>query len=689
MRYGVRLLSMTVLFSLSLTCRHSDSSKLAENDDVNSKPDLMYMDLEEDTEQRDTWIRDQNGKALKFYQNEKARACFEELFRGSMNTTGAFKSLPLNGSWRIDGVDEGLGKAMVVNLVSSDGTNSTIFSTFEANQNHIDFIQDISISPSKEWLIVTTGSRGTTDIYDLHIFEIQYHESIEIFPREKISGASLMSSQVPFIGVNTIAYNRKNGADFETFVHKLGTDPTMDVRDGYFKYVSNILDQKWVLAGVYSSEKQYRFKKISESEWREWPNTLPFRGIIGESPGKFWRIARGEESVGEERIESYDIESGERIKLIQEADGRILTPSITEEYLWYMRRVEGIYKLVVFSTNGELLLNVPLPSGIKVGMVDIEASSIKIGLISTMRKAEKVEVPESGDINEMISSKAKDMMIMDGVAYHDEIVNVPSHDGKEIPVRIIAKGGLSNFAPALIDVYGGFDINHIDRQVLRLGEIEFVRNGGVMVFAGVRGGGELDTAWHRGGYQENKKNTFFDVISVAEYLIAHKITSSSKLALTGWSNGGLTTAATVVMRPDLFRLAIPGAGVVDMMRTSVLDSAFEGWSSEYGDINESQEQKAYMKSYSPIHNAVPNKYPTFLIIAGRNDSRVNPAHSYKLAQALQDNQLGDSPILLAATKNGGHWQASEQIQGYIAWYTNSLLWSTIFTELGMSFGECN
>ena len=169
----------------------------------------------------------------------------------------------------------------------------------------------------------------------------------------------------------------------------------------------------------------------------------------------------------------------------------------------------------------------------------------------------------------------------------------------------------------------------------------------------MRGGAEYGEEWHRAGKFEKKQNVFDDFIAAAEYLIREKYTSSSKLVIEGGSNGGLLVGAVMTQRPDLFAVAIPEVGVLDMLRYDLFTGG-SAWAVEYGSAQKSDEF-AYLIRYSPLQNVKPGTcYPATLVVTADHDDRVVPSHSYKFAAALQAAQACAKPVLIRVETQASH-----------------------------------
>ena len=242
----------------------------------------------------------------------------------------------------------------------------------------------------------------------------------------------------------------------------------------------------------------------------------------------------------------------------------------------------------------------------------------------------------------------------DANAYESKQVFYTSKDGTRVPMMITYKKGtkLNGKNPTILYGYGGFNISV--SPYFSVSNVTWFENGGVYAVANLRGGGEYGKKWHDAGTKMQKQNVFEDFIAAAEYLIKEGYTSKDYLAIQGASNGGLLIGATMTQRPDLFKVALPAVGVMDMLRYHKF-TAGAGWAYDYGTADDSKEMFEYLKSYSPLHNVKKGvQYPATLITTGDHDDRVVPAHSFKFAAELQANQAGTNPILIRIETNAGH-----------------------------------
>jgi prolyl oligopeptidase len=228
-----------------------------------------------------------------------------------------------------------------------------------------------------------------------------------------------------------------------------------------------------------------------------------------------------------------------------------------------------------------------------------------------------------------------------------------SRDGTKVPMFIVSKKGikLDGSNPTYLYGYGGFNISMLPG--FSPANLAWMEMGGVYVVANLRGGGEYGESWHQAGTKLQKQNVFDDFIGAAEWLVANKVTSPSKLAIGGGSNGGLLVGAAMTQRPDLFGAAIPMVGVMDMLRFHKFTIGW-AWTSDYGSADNPDEFKALVK-YSPLHNLKPGtRYPATMVTTADHDDRVVPAHSFKFAATAQAAQAGCNPIIIRIDTKAGH-----------------------------------
>ena len=235
-----------------------------------------------------------------------------------------------------------------------------------------------------------------------------------------------------------------------------------------------------------------------------------------------------------------------------------------------------------------------------------------------------------------------------------EQVFFASKDGTKVPMFITRKKNikLNGSNPVYLYGYGGFNVSL--PPYFSASRVPWFEKGGIYVQVNLRGGSEYGEAWHLAGTKMNKQNVFDDFIAAAEWLIANGYTSSEKLAIVGGSNGGLLVGACMTQRPELYAVAIPEVGVMDMLRYHKFTIGWN-WAPDYGTSEDSEEMFKYLLGYSPLHNLKPGTaYPATLVTTADHDDRVVPAHSFKFAATLQECNAGDKPCLIRIDSKAGH-----------------------------------
>jgi prolyl oligopeptidase len=267
---------------------------------------------------------------------------------------------------------------------------------------------------------------------------------------------------------------------------------------------------------------------------------------------------------------------------------------------------------------------------------------------------------------------------VDPDAYETRQVFYASRDGTRVPMFVTFRKGLEldGTNPTLLYGYGGFNISL--EPAFSVSRLAWLEMGGVYAVANLRGGGEYGREWHEAGKQMKKQNVFDDFIAAAEYLIDQGWTSKERLAIQGGSNGGLLVGAVMTQRPDLFAVALPAVGVMDMLRFDAF-TAGRYWTDDYGSSKDSPEMFRYLLGYSPYHNLRDGTaYPATLVTTADTDDRVVPGHSFKFAARLQEAHAGEAPVLIRIETRAGHgagkptWMQIEEIADVYAFTAKHL-----------------
>lgn len=264
--------------------------------------------------------------------------------------------------------------------------------------------------------------------------------------------------------------------------------------------------------------------------------------------------------------------------------------------------------------------------------------------------------------------------------YTTDQVFYQSKDGTRVPMFIVHKKNipLDGTHPTLLYAYGGFAIS--ETPSFSNSRFILLEQNGIAAITNIRGGGEYGEKWHKGGNLLNKQNGFDDFIAAAHYLIDKKYTSNNLLAINGGSNGGLLVGAVTTQEPNLFKVALPEVGVMDMLRFQKFTVGW-GWAVEYGS-SDSAKYFPYLLKYSPLHNIKKGTAnPATLVLTADHDDRVVPAHSFKFAATLQANQVGTNPVLIRIDINQGHGASGSSLNNTINEETDK--WSFMFYNMGI------
>jgi len=394
----------------------------------------------------------------------------------------------------------------------------------------------------------------------------------------------------------------RNSSDFKTII----ADQTHD-----WNFIDNVGDKLYFLTNYKASNRCIIGIDFNHPEEKNW------KTIIAEHPSDV--------------IESVDFLNG---KLV----------------LTYMHNVSSLLKQ--FDLDGSHPVIIPLPGiGTIAGLHGKrETAEAFFNFTSFMRPS----TPFKLDMKTLQSTEFKKIALkFNPEDYTTEQVFYKSKDGTQIPMFVTMKRGaqLNGKNPTILYGYGGFNISLTPS--FSVSRLAFLERGGIYAVANIRGGGEFGSTWHEQGTLGKKQNVFDDFIAAAEFLIAKKYTSSDFLAISGGSNGGLLVGACLTQRPDLFRVALPAVGVLDMLRYHQFTIG-RAWATDYG-LSEMKEGFDYLYKYSPLQNIKPGtKYPATLITTGDHDDRVVPAHSFKFAATLQSAQASDAPILIRIETSAGH-----------------------------------
>ncbi|MDR9401713.1 MAG: prolyl oligopeptidase family serine peptidase [Psychroflexus sp.] len=519
-------------------------------------------------------------------------------------------------------------------------------------------------------LLAYSISEGGSDWRKVIVMDTKTREKVgETLKNVKFSGISWKGNE----GFYYSSYEKPEGSELSAktdqhllYYHQLGTPQTEDqlifggTEEEKNRYVGGYVtqDDKYLMisASVSTTGNKLYIKDLSKKN-------APIRPVVDDyesdnyvlhNEGDKLFIATNRKAPNRKlvTVDAQDPQPDNWKDVIPEQEN-VLNVSKGGGYFFAEYMVDAISEVRQFDLKGNLVRQVELPgigtvSGFGTKMEE-EELYYSFTNYKTPSSIYKYDI-ESGETERFYQPKVD----FDSEKYISRQVFYKSKDGTKIPMIITHKEGieLDGKNPTLLYGYGGFNISITPS--FSTANIIWLEQGGVYAVPNIRGGGEYGEEWHKAGTKMNKQNVFDDFIAAAEYLIDQNYTSSDRLAIEGRSNGGLLVGATMTQRPDLMEVALPGVGVLDMLRYHKF-TAGAGWAYDYGTSDDSKEMFEYLRDYSPVHNVDKGTdYPATLITTADHDDRVVPAHSFKFAAQLQAKHTGDDPVMIRIETDSGH-----------------------------------
>lgn len=457
----------------------------------------------------------------------------------------------------------------------------------------------------------------------------------------------------------------------KVYYHRLGTPQSADVL---------VLERPdlpaWFVSGTVSEDGRYLFLYLSrgaDARNRLYlmdladpkaPNVKgAIRPIVEQDDGEYSVIGnvgttlylRTDLNAPRRRVVAVDLARPARSNwqtIVPQGPSAIAEVGLTKSALVVNRLVNVSSELSLVALDGRALGRVPLPGpGSVAGLgTTPDAASFYFAFTSHLYPTTVLRYDATTKKSTPFEPRK---LAFEPAGYETHRVFATSKDGTRIPLFVSHRKGLARNGenPTLLYAYGGFAVDLVPS--FSPAAVAWMEQGGVFVTASLRGGAEYGEEWHQAGVKEKKQNVFDDFIGAAEYLIKEKYTSSSKLVINGGSNGGLLVGAVMTQRPELFAVAMPQVGVLDMLRYHKFTGG-AAWATEYGSADD-PEAFRYLSAYSPLHRIKPNTcYPATIITTADHDDRVVPSHSYKFTASLQRAQGCDKPVLIRVETKGSH-----------------------------------
>ncbi|HHG3589915.1 TPA: prolyl oligopeptidase family protein [Vibrio parahaemolyticus] len=625
-----------------------------------------YRWLEDDrSEETAQWVSGQNSVTFDFLGQIPYRQQIRDLVANSQNYE-KYSQPFVRGDYTYFYKNDGLQNQSVLYRRKGEGEAEVFLDPNTFSEEGTTSLGEVSFSKDYR-LVAYSISEGGSDWRKIFVIDTETKEQLEPeIVDAKFTSISWLGSK----GFYYSSYDKPQGSELSArtehhklYYHELGTPQSEDKvifgEQGaqIHRYVSGTTttdDRFLIISGAESTSGNRLFYIDLQSD------SQAIVTLRDTTQGDTYLIDSQDETLllytnldaPNGKVVSYNTQTEQWADVIAEQE-QPLEISKGGGYLFATYMVDVLSKVQQFTYQGEWIRDVELPGeGTAYGLAGKKEETT---LYYTFTNYVTPPTIFSFDVESGASTLYQESKVpFDRNEYESKQVFYTSKDGTQVPMVISYKKGISldGSAPTMLYGYGGFNIS---LTPMFSGNVaNWLELGGIYAVANMRGGGEYGKAWHNAGTQQQKQNVFDDFIAAAEYLIENDYTSSERLAIRGGSNGGLLVGACMTQRPELFKVALPAVGVLDMLRYHTFTSG-EGWKYDYGTSEQSEAMFRYLLGYSPVHNVKEGvQYPATLVTTADHDDRVVPAHSYKFIAELQDKQQGENPVLIRIDVNAGH-----------------------------------
>lgn len=626
-----------------------------------------YRWLEDDNSAETAqWVKSENEVT----QDYLAQIPYRESIKNRLTELWNFPKygVPMQcGEWIFFFENDGLQNQSVLYCQKGvDGAKEVFLDPNTMSEGGTVAIGNINFSKDKKYMAYTASESGS-DWVSINVIDVATKTKLADMVRwVKFSGAIWSGDGFYYSGYEEPKKGSElSGAnEFQTvYYHKLGTAQTADklvYRDTehplrYFHpAVSD--DGKWVF--VMGSEGT----SGTELLYREANSNAPFKVLFEGFKNDFEVVGCKDNKLlvytnmdaENFRLLQIDLSSKtlEQTDILPVSENLLLSAQMSGGQLFATYLKDASSRVYQYTENGTLVREVTLPGIGSTGGFDgdKDAKTLYYAYFSFNYPPTIFEYDIEGGESKVFKQPKVNFNPED---FEVKQIFYTSDDGTKVPMFIVHKKGikLNGKNPTYLYAYGGFNNAVTPRFAAK--NILLMEQGGVYCVANIRGGSEYGEQWHRGAMLDKKQNCFDDFRSAAEWLIENKYTNSTKLAIEGGSNGGLLVGACMTQNPDLYAVAFPVVGVLDMLRYHKFTVGW-GWAVEYGS-SDNEEQFQYIYKYSPLHNIKDGVcYPATMVLTADHDDRVVPAHSFKFGARLQAAQGCDKPILVRIDSNAGH-----------------------------------
>lgn len=696
----ISFLTALSLLLLMSACKHNIKYPLAHKVDTvtdyfGTKIADPYRWLENDTSAETAeWVKQENEITNEYL----SKIPFREKLKERLTKIWDYPKVGVpykEGPWYFFSKNNGLQNQFVLYVQKGlDGTPRVLLDPNTFSKDGTIALAGTSVSHDGKYMAYSLATSGS-DWNEILVMEVETGKKLtDTLKWVKFSGMSWQGDgfyysryDEPGKGGELSGTNENH----KVFFHKIGTPQSEDK----LVYANPNFPLRNYNAGTTDDE---RFLLLYESESTS-GNALYYKDL-SKNDKSFKKIAEGFEydysvvdNIGDKLLMITNYKAPKKkLVLVDPADPdpkkwKELIPEATNVLEWailagdkmvaeYQQRAHSV--AFVYDLNGKFQYEIKLP-----GLGSLAGFSGKKGENVAFYGYTSFNFPTTVYKYDMAKNESsvysKPPIDFDPDKYEVKQVEYASKDMTAITMFIVHKKGLqlNGQNPTMLYGYGGFNISMTPG--FSISRLLFLESGGVFAIPNIRGGGEYGEEWHKAGIKQYKQNVFDDFIAAAEYLIAEKYTSPEKLAIMGGSNGGLLVGACMTQRPDLFKVAIPQVGVLDMLRYHKFTIG-HAWASDYG-TSDTKEGFDYLIKYSPLHNIKDSvSYPATLAFTADHDDRVVPAHTFKFIATLQEKNMGENPILVRIETKAGHGAGKPTAKTI---EEVSDLWSFVFYNLKM------
>lgn len=672
-----------VVFVSSIICSLSSPAEVSSCAGFYTQPSVNYkLWLETDSSARTKWISKESGTTLRELHESKNYQVISDavLSQNSKATTLSFDG---NSKANYELRFMGLTKPQVLYRITKEGRSEILTTDSLTKDTSFSLLQAYA-TPKDSHIILVASDNGNIDVFQTYVYDLKTKKIVKHFQTagQQITWKNeseffffdadkkLSSENGPILSL----YNLKTGlakAVNDQNLMFIDKNSYIKMENGHAHLIVKNKPKIFLPKSIFNTDISINSLRIRENG-----DLTMFANDSWNNKGKVLKYTR---THGKGRWETlYETPKDSVIESVQFNEDHIAIslfwgPSVVTKILTY---------------SGQELAQVKVPSCCLMNHVAYKdgADIIDVTLSNHFkpRATFKFSLKENRFLDPTVE---KQMLSHDGIDYTSAIHWATSKDGAKIPVRLTYRRDLlrNSQNPLLIYGYGGFMLAGYLNSFNSKMDAFFIKNGGIIAGPALRGGNEYGKQWHEAAMFEKKHKTMEDFVASAELVHTLNLSSPEITAIQGWSNGGFIASATGLLYPHVIGIVVSGNGVNDQTRKEVLNPEFgNGWAYEYGD-SRNPDVLAYLKNWSSVYRAqLPNITPQMLIVNGRKDSRVNLAHSVKLAYALKENSTTPNNVYLMSIPNSGHFMTSVAYQNSIAWKAQTLIWTFLYDKMKMT-----